>query len=229
MCEINQDFFLLNDDWKRILEVEFKTDYFKKLKNFLLKEYQEHLIYPPKDQILFALNQTPVQEVKVVIIGQDPYHGEEQAHGLAFSVNEGIALPPSLKNIFKELKSDLDIPLPKNGNLTKWAKQGVLLLNTALTVRKGAAGSHQNQGWEKFTDSIIQTISKNKSNVVFLLWGKKAQEKEKLINHQKHAVLKAAHPSPFSAYNGFFGCKHFSKTNKLLMASNQTPIDWSLK
>lgn len=229
MSEQSQKDIQLEDGWKAVLKDEFDSDYFLKLKKFLKEEYQEHQIFPPKADILFALNETPFHKVKVVLLGQDPYHGNGQAHGLAFSVNDGIALPPSLKNIFKELKSDLGIPLPKDGKLTKWAKQGVLLLNTALTVRKGEAGSHQNQGWEMFTDSIIQAISKNKSNVVFLLWGKKAQEKEKLIDQPKHAVLKAAHPSPFSAYNGFFGCKHFSKTNDLLLASKQTAIDWTLK
>ncbi len=229
MSEKSQKDIQLEDGWKAILKDEFDSDYFLKLKKFLMEEYQEHQVFPPKTEILFALNETPFHKVKVVLIGQDPYHGNGQAHGLAFSVNDGIALPPSLKNIFKELKSDLEIPIPKDGNLTKWARQGVLLLNTTLTVRKGEAGSHQNQGWEMFTDSIIHAINNNKSNVVFLLWGKKAQEKEKLIDQQKHAVLKAAHPSPFSAYNGFFGCKHFSKTNDLLLASKQTAIDWTLK
>ena len=186
------------------------------------------VVYPPEDLIFNAFKLTPLEKVKVVIVGQDPYHGQGQAHGLCFSVNAGIKLPPSLKNIFKELHTDLGIPVPTSGNLESWAKQGVLLLNAVLTVRSGEPGSHQNRGWEQFTDRVIRLLSEKKHRVVFLLWGRYAQAKESLIDKQKHFILKAAHPSPFSAYQGFFGCRHFSQTNKILQKEDMEPVEWKL-
>ncbi len=218
----------IEDSWKTILMDEFNTSYFAALKDFLIKEKQTYKVYPPGNQIFNAFNHTPFDRVKVVILGQDPYHGKGQAHGLCFSVPQGIKPPPSLENIFKELQNDLGISIPDHGNLLKWAEQGILLLNATLTVRANQAGSHQGKGWENFTNAVIQKISDNKTGVVFLLWGRYAQAKETLIDTNKHFVLKAAHPSPFSAYNGFFGCKHFSKANDILSNQNLTPIDWSL-
>lgn len=215
--------------WKAILLDEFNKDYFKELKQFLLQEKQQHFIYPSGKEIFNAFNFTPFDKVKVVILGQDPYHGKGQAHGLSFSVPFGIKPPPSLKNIFKELKADLDIPIAESGNLTSWAKQGVLLLNATLTVRAKQAGSHQNKGWENFTDAVISSLSENKEALIFLLWGRFAQNKTSLIDSKKHHILSAAHPSPFSAYNGFFGCKHFSKTNKILNKNGLETIDWKLQ
>ena len=215
--------------WKAILTDEFNKDYFKELKQFLLQEKQQHIIYPIGKEIFNAFNYTPFEKVKVVILGQDPYHGKGQAHGLSFSVPVGIKPPPSLKNIFKELKVDLDIPIAKSGNLTSWAKQGVLLLNTTLTVRAKQAGSHQNKGWENFTDAVISNLSANKEALIFLLWGRFAQTKASLIDSKKHHILTAAHPSPFSAYSGFFGCKHFSKTNEILNKNGLETIDWKLQ
>ncbi len=215
--------------WKAILLDEFNKDYFKELKQFLLQEKQQHFIYPSGKEIFNAFNCTPFDKVKVVILGQDPYHGKGQAHGLSFSVPFGIKPPPSLKNIFKELKADLDIPIAESGNLTSWAKQGVLLLNATLTVRAKQAGSHQNKGWENFTDAVISSLSENKEALIFLLWGRFAQNKASLIDSKKHHILSAAHPSPFSAYNGFFGCKHFSKTNKILNKNGLETIDWKLQ
>ena len=215
--------------WKVILIDEFNKDYFKELKQFLLQEKQQHIIYPNEKKIFSAFNCTPFEKVKVVILGQDPYHGKGQAHGLSFSVPVEIKPPPSLKNIFKELKADLDIPIAESGNLTSWAKQGVLLLNTTLTVRAKQAGSHQNKGWENFTDSVISSLSENKEGLIFLLWGRFAQNKASLIDSKKHHVLTAAHPSPFSAYSGFFGCKHFSKTNEILNKNGLETIDWRLQ
>jgi uracil-DNA glycosylase len=217
----------LNDSWKKELKEEFETSYFKSLKEFLVEEKKQYNIYPPGSLIFNALNRTSFNDVKVVIIGQDPYHGQGQAHGLSFSVQFGIKPPPSLVNIYKELKADLGIPIPGHGNLEKWADQGVLLLNATLTVRANQAGSHQGKGWEHFTDAIIKKLSDNRSGLVFLLWGRFAQAKESLINKDKHHILKAAHPSPFSAYNGFFGCKHFSKTNTILSSQNIQEIDWN--
>jgi uracil-DNA glycosylase len=196
------------------------------LKNFLVEERKKYIVYPPGKLIFSAFNHTPFHTLKVVILGQDPYHGQGQANGLCFSVSDGIAMPPSLVNIFKELQTDLGLPFSKSGNLERWANQGVLLLNAILTVRANEAGSHQGRGWETFTNSAIQHISQQKQGVVFLLWGKYAQAKESLIDSSNHHILKAAHPSPFSAYNGFFGCKHFSKTNSLLTAQGKTEIDW---
>lgn len=219
----------IEESWKNILIDEFNKDYFISLKQFLVEEKQTQIIYPKGSEIFAAFNHTPFDKVKVVILGQDPYHGTGQAHGLSFSVPEGIKPPPSLINIYKELNSDIGFQIPSHGNLTRWTEQGVLLLNATLTVRANQAGSHQNKGWENFTDSVIKKISEHKQNVVFLLWGRYAQAKESLIDSKKHFILKAAHPSPFSVYNGFMGCKHFSKTNELLKKNNLTEIDWSLK
>jgi uracil-DNA glycosylase len=219
----------LDESWKKVLIKEFQSDYFKSLKGFLVGEKKQHIIYPPAARIFAAFNYTPFDKVKVIIIGQDPYHGHEQANGLCFSVNDGIAQPPSLQNIFKELNSDLGFPIPKTGNLETWAKQGVLLLNATLTVRANQAGSHQKQGWENFSDAVIKSISEKRKGLVFLLWGKFAQAKEALIDTSKHYVLKAPHPSPFSVHSGFFGCKHFSKTNALLKKEGLKEIDWRVE
>lgn len=222
---INPD---IEESWKEALNNEFQREYFITLKAFLLQEKKQYIIYPPGASIFSAFNHTPVDKVKVVILGQDPYHGPGQAHGLCFSVPRGVAAPPSLVNIFKELKTELGIPAPNHGNLEKWADQGVLLLNATLTVRANQAGSHQKKGWEQFTDQVIRELSVRHSGLVFLLWGNYARAKETLIDTTKHHVLKAAHPSPLSAYNGFFGCGHFTKTNELLQQQGLTPIDWSI-
>lgn len=219
---------IIDETWKPLLEKEFSSEYFIKLKAFLIEEKKHYIIYPPGNQIFSAFNHTPFDKLKVVIIGQDPYHGQGQANGLCFSVSTGIAKPPSLNNIFKELRDDLGIPIPTSGNLEPWANQGVLLLNATLTVRANQAGSHQKRGWEQFTDAVIKTVSDNKKGVVFLLWGAFAQSKEGLIDHNKHFVLKAAHPSPL-ARGAFFGCKHFSKTNELLIKQGLSPIDWRIE
>ncbi len=218
----------IEDSWKNILWEEFQSTYFSELKAFLVEETQTKTIFPPGKQIFSAFSFTPFDRVKAVILGQDPYHGTGQAHGLCFSVPPGIRQPPSLVNIFKELNADLGIPIPEHGSLETWADQGVLLLNATLTVRSGQAGSHQNKGWETFTDSVISKISQLKTGVVFLLWGRYAQAKEALVDGEKHLVLKAAHPSPFSAYNGFFGCRHFSKANEYLEQQGLEAINWSL-
>jgi len=220
----------IHPSWKEVLKDEFSKPYFQQIVTFLKTEKAlQKTIYPPGPLIFNAFNQTPFDKVKVVIIGQDPYHGPNQAHGLSFSVQNGIKPPPSLVNIFKEIQKDIGIDMPVGyGNLTSWAQQGVLLLNAALTVRAGEPFSHAKYGWAEFTDAVIQTISDKKENVVFLLWGKFAQEKQALIDETKHHVLKAAHPSPFSADKGFFGSKHFSKTNELLMKDGLAPIDWKL-
>ena len=220
----------LEPGWLTVLEEEFEKDYMKSLKGFLLEEKEKgNTVYPKGTDIFNALNTTPFDKVKVVILGQDPYHGAGQAHGLSFSVQKGVAVPPSLKNMYKELETDIDgFKTPGHGNLTHWAEQGVLLLNATLTVRASEAGSHQKRGWEIFTDEIIKALSQKREHIVFLLWGKYAQQKAELIDARKHHVLMAAHPSPFSAYNGFFGSKHFSKTNQLLVQDNLTPIDWKL-
>jgi uracil-DNA glycosylase len=206
---------------------EFNSDYFYGLKKFLLSEKQNFTIYPPGKMIFSAFNMTPLDQVRVVIIGQDPYHGKGQAHGLCFSVPDGIAKPPSLVNIFKELENDLGIKTPVHGNLEKWARQGVLLLNATLTVRANKAGSHQNKGWEEFTDAVIQKLSAQRSGLIFLLWGNYAIDKQNIIDPIKHYILKAPHPSPFSANRGFFGCGHFSKTNEILRQLKEPEIDWS--
>ncbi len=219
----------IDQSWLTELKTEFESNYFKELKLFLLEKKKKQTIYPKGEDIFNAYNLTPFNLVKVVIIGQDPYHGENQAHGLCFSVKKGVKPPPSLKNIYKELKTDVGFNEPNHGELTQWAKQGVFLLNATLTVRKSQPGSHQKKGWETFTNETIKAISNKKKGVVFLLWGRFAQEKEKLIDAKKHHILKATHPSPFSAYNGFFGCKHFSKTNSLLQSQNLTPINWNLE
>ena len=206
---------------------EFNSDYFYGLKQFLLSERKNFTIYPPGTKIFSAFDMTPFDKVRVVIIGQDPYHGKGQAHGLCFSVPDGVAKPPSLVNIFKELENDLGIKTPAHGNLENWARQGVLLLNATLTVRANRAGSHQNIGWERFTDAVIQKLSSQRSNLVFLLWGNYAIAKQNIIDPTKHYILKAAHPSPFSAGRGFFGCSHFSTTNEILRQLKEPEIDWS--
>lgn len=216
----------IEPSWKSVLIDEFNKPYFVALKNFLVEEKKKYVVYPAGANIFNAFACTPFDQVKVVIIGQDPYHGPGQAHGLSFSVPEGIQKPPSLVNIFKELHDDIGKPIPESGNLEAWAKQGVLLLNATLTVRANQAGSHQKHGWEQFTDSVISTLSKQKTGLVFLLWGRFAQDKAALIDASKHFILKAAHPSPLSAYNGFFGCKHFSKANEILLSQGKTPIAW---
>jgi uracil-DNA glycosylase len=218
----------IDESWKKELEAEFNASYFHELKEFLVKERENFKIYPPGSLIFNAFNHTPFNDVRVVLIGQDPYHGYGQAHGLCFSVSDGVKPPPSLVNIFKELNSDLGIPVSSHGNLEKWADQGVLLLNATLTVRANQAGSHQKKGWETFTDAVIKRLSEKRVGLIFILWGRYAQAKEEIIDTQKHYILKAAHPSPFSAYNGFFGCKHFSKSNEILKRHGLPEIDWKL-
>ena len=217
------------ESWKPFLKPEFEALYFAQLKDFLLDEKSKFSIFPVGSKIFNAFNSTPFDAVKVVILGQDPYHGAGQANGLCFSVSAGIRQPPSLQNIFKELNSDLKIPIPISGNLEPWAKQGVLLLNSTLTVRENQAASHQGKGWEQFTDAVIKAVSEYKSGIVFLLWGKFAQSKIPLIDTHKHFILQAAHPSPFSAYNGFFGCRHFSKTNAILSNNGSEPVRWQIE
>jgi len=219
---------VIEEGWKRVLMDQFQSPYFRTLKEFLLEEKKHHTLYPPGPLIFNAFQRTPFERVKVVILGQDPYHGKGQAHGLCFSVPPGIPHPPSLVNIFKEMHSDLGTPIPEHGNLEKWADQGVLLINATLTVRDSQAGSHQKKGWETFTNRVIEVVSQEKSGVVFLLWGRFAQAKESLIDGNKHLILKAAHPSPLSAYNGFFGCQHFSLCNDYLEQKGKGGIDWTL-
>lgn len=216
------------ESWKPVLQQEFDKPYFKALIDFLKQEKAAgKTIFPPGPQIFAAFDYTAFNDVQVVIIGQDPYHGQGQAHGLCFSVNKGIAVPPSLQNIYKEIKTDIEgFETPNHGDLSHWAKQGVLMLNATLTVEKDKAGSHQGKGWEAFTDAVIKVVSTQKENVVFILWGKFAQSKARLIDETKHLILMAAHPSPFSAYNGFFGCKHFSKTNHYLKQHQSQIINW---
>jgi len=214
--------------WHKDLLNEFNKPYFIRLLSCLKIENNQYKVYPRNTDIFKAFELTPYSEVKVVVIGQDPYHGLDQANGLAFSVDTGIKLPPSLKNIFKELKRDLNIETPKHGNLEKWATQGVLLINSTLTVRAGTPNSHQQLGWNKFTDSVIKLLSAKKNGIVFLLWGKLAQEKAKLINHKNHHILISSHPSPFSAHRGFIGSNHFSKTNLILKSNNISPINWDI-
>ena len=218
----------IHESWKALLLEEFNQPYFIALKQYLVQEKKNHVIYPPGNKIFSAFDRTSFDQVKVVILGQDPYHGKGQAHGLCFSVPQGITAPPSLVNIFKELNNDLDISIPPHGNLESWSDQGVLLLNATLTVRANQAGSHQNKGWEDFTDAVIRKISDGREGLVFLLWGRYAQAKEQLIDGDRHHILKAAHPSPFSAHSGFFGCRHFSQANELLEKQGKNPIDWSL-
>lgn len=216
----------IEESWKQRLAPEFEKDYFVKLTEFVRTEYASQTIYPPAKLIFNAFDHCPFNEVKVVIIGQDPYHGPGQAHGLCFSVTEGVPNPPSLHNIFKEILSDLGKPLPPNGDLTRWARQGVLLLNATLTVQGGKAGSHQRKGWEEFTDAAIRHLAEEREHLVFILWGAYAQKKGAFIDRNKHLVLTSAHPSPLSAYNGFFGNKHFSRTNEYLKAHGIAEIDW---
>ena len=218
----------IDESWKNILQSEFKKDSFKSLTKFIKSEYQNHQCYPDAKNIFAAFNLCNYLELKVVIIGQDPYHGEGQANGLCFSVSDGISHPPSLKNIIKELKSDIGHVESDNGNFTTWAKQGVLLLNSVLTVRADEPASHSKIGWTAFTDDVIKLLSNEKSDLVFILWGNFASQKQILIDATKHKILKAAHPSPLSAYNGFFGCKHFSTTNQYLTQVKKDPIDWSI-
>ncbi|MDP5120528.1 MAG: uracil-DNA glycosylase [Spirosomaceae bacterium] len=214
-------------DWKELLATEFNKPYFNTLIDFVKDEYKNHACYPPGKQIFNAFDKCSFENTRVVILGQDPYHNPGQAHGLCFSVNDGVPMPPSLLNVFKELRDDVQKPMPTSGNLEKWAEQGVLLLNSTLTVRAGKAGSHQKQGWEKFTDEVIRTINNKKDNVVFMLWGKYAQDKGKVINAERHFVLKSKHPSPLSAnFGGWFGNKHFSQANNYLKAKGLEPIEW---
>lgn len=217
----------IHPSWLEVLKPEFEKPYFTQLKDFLVKEKQQFKIYPPGSKLFAAFDYTPFDAIKVVILGQDPYHGPGQANGLCFSVSTGIKPPPSLVNIFKELQTDVGCPLPTTGNLEPWAKQGVFLLNATLTVRENTPGSHQKKGWETFTDAVIKTISDKKENIVFLLWGNYARAKAELINSEKHLVLTAAHPSPL-ARGAFFGSKHFSKTNDYLLSKNSTSIDWQI-
>ena len=218
---------LIGNKWDEILKDEFKSEYFIKLNNFLNEEYKNKIIYPEKDNIYNALKFTPPDKIKAVILGQDPYINPGEAHGLAFSVNHGVKIPPSLKNIFKELNADIGMNIPKNGCLVSWAEQGVLLLNSVLTVEAGKSNSHTKKGWEKFTDYIIKYLGEKENPIVFILWGKNAQSKEELIkNYNNHLILKAPHPSPLSASTGFFGCRHFSQTNKFLADNNLKTIDW---
>jgi uracil-DNA glycosylase len=218
----------IENSWKSVLEEEFDSQYFVELRAFLAEEKKKYVIYPPGPLIFSAFEQTPFNRVKVVILGQDPYHGPGQAHGLCFSVPDGIPAPPSLINIFKEIGADLGVPVSPRTDLTPWARQGVLLINAILTVRANQASSHQNKGWEKFTDAVIRAISENRSNIIFLLWGNYAIAKESLIDTSRHFILKAAHPSPLSASRGFFGCRHFSKTNEILRDLGLKEINWNL-
>lgn len=218
----------IEQSWKEIMQEEFDKPYFAELKNFLLQEKSRYSIYPPGPLIFEAFNRTPFHKVKVVLLGQDPYHGPGQAHGLSFSVPEGVAFPPSLQNILAELKNDLGLPTPQSGDLSKWADRGVLLLNATLTVRANLAGSHQGRGWEIFTDAVIKKLSEKRENLVFLLWGKYAQNKKVLIDTNRHYILEAPHPSPLSAYRGFFGCCAFSKANRFLTQAGLEQMDWSL-
>lgn len=219
----------INNDWLEALGNEFKKPYYKDLYKKVCEEYKSRLIFPPADDIFSAFHLTPLKDVNVVILGQDPYHNMGQAHGLSFSVKPGIDIPPSLLNIYKELETDLGCEIPNNGCLTKWAKQGVLLLNTVLTVRAHEANSHRGIGWEEFTDAAIRALNKQDRPIVFLLWGSPAQRKKSLLNNPKHLILTSPHPSPLSAYRGFFGCKHFSKTNEFLKEHNLEPIDWQIE
>jgi len=218
----------IDDSWKNVLKSEFSCEYFSNLKAFLLEEQKQNKVFPANKNIFTAYNTTKFEDVKVVIIGQDPYHGDNQAHGLAFSVQDGTKYPPSLVNIFKELSDDMGCPISTTGNLISWSNQGVFLINTVLTVRAYTAASHKGMGWENFTDATIKAISDNLENIVFILWGRPAQTKEKLIDNSKHLILKAPHPSPLSSYRGFFGSKPFSSTNNYLKLHNKKEIDWCL-
>ena len=219
----------IQNDWLEPLAPEFKKPYYAKLYKTIREEYSTKQIFPPADEIFTAFEMTPLSDVKVVIIGQDPYHGDGQAHGLCFSVKPDVETPPSLVNMYKELNSDLGCYIPNNGYLTKWAKQGVLMLNTVLTVRAHQANSHRGIGWEEFTDAAIRILNEQDRPIVYLLWGKPAQMKKSMLNNPKHLILEAPHPSPLSAYRGFFGCQHFSKTNTFLIENGLTPIDWQIE
>lgn len=219
----------INNDWKKALEGEYKKPYYRKLYNFVNEEYSSHTIFPPADDIFNAFHLTPLKDVKCVILGQDPYHNFGQAHGLCFSVKSDVEIPPSLVNIYKELNDDLGCYIPNNGYLVKWAEQGVLMLNTVLTVRAHEANSHKNQGWEEFTDAAIKVLNNEDRPIVFILWGAPAAKKEIMLTNPKHLILKAPHPSPLSAYRGFFGSKPFSKTNDFLIANGLEPIDWQIE
>ena len=219
----------LGNSWDEVLSGEFEKEYYKKLRGILASEYRTRTIYPDMYDIFNALKYTPYENVKAVIIGQDPYHGPGQAHGLCFSVKKGIQTPPSLQNIYKELHDDIGFEIPNHGELTDWAKSGVLLLNAVLTVRAGAANSHRGLGWEIFTDRVITLLNEREKPIVFLLWGRNAKEKSALITNPRHLVLTGAHPSPLSAYNGFFGCRHFSKANAYLEKNGEEPIDWQIR
>lgn len=219
----------IESGWKDALSDEFQKDYFVKMKSFLSEEYNSYEVFPKKSQIFNAFDTTAFDQVKVVILGQDPYHGIGQANGLCFSVNKGINLPPSLKNIFKEIRDDLGFAIPNHGDLSDWATQGVLLLNATLTVRKSEPNSHQKIGWQNFTDAAIKQLSSQKENLVFILWGNNAKKKIELIDDSKHHILQSVHPSPFAARNGFFGSKHFSKTNQILESIGKSPINWEIK
>ena len=219
----------INNDWLEAIGSEFRTPYYLELYQFVKSEYSHDTIYPKVDDIFNAFHFTPLSEVKVVILGQDPYHKEGQAHGLCFSVKPEVEIPPSLANIYKELQDDLGCVVPNNGYLEKWAKQGVFLLNTVLTVRAHQANSHQGKGWEQFTDAVIKAVNAQEREVVFLLWGRPAQLKKSLLNNPKHLILEAPHPSPLSSYRGFFGCKHFSRANEFLTKNGINPIDWQIE
>ncbi|WP_394140573.1 uracil-DNA glycosylase [Cytobacillus oceanisediminis] len=219
---------ILKNDWQEVLSEEFQKPYYRQLREFLKNEYENYTVYPKQEDIFNALQYTPYKDLKTVILGQDPYHGPGQAHGLSFSVKPDVKIPPSLKNIFKEMQADLGCDIPNNGYLVKWAKEGVLLLNTVLTVRKGQAHSHKGKGWELFTDRVIQKLNEREKPVIFILWGKPAQEKGKLIDDSKHFILTSPHPSPFSARKGFFGSRPFSKANELLREQGEEPIDWKI-
>ncbi len=219
----------IGNSWDVLLKEEFSKDYYKDLQDFLAEEYKTYIIHPDKDEIFSALSATSYENVRVVIFGQDPYHGENQAHGMAFSVKKGVDIPPSLKNIYKELNQEMGLYIPNHGNLEKWAKQGVLLLNASLTVRDGEANSHKGKGWEKVTDKITEILNNRREPVIFILWGNDAKKKEELISSPQHIILSAAHPSPLSATRGFFGCGHFMKVNNILTAMNQEPIDWQIE
>ena len=220
---------MISNDWLPALKDEFNKDYYRKLFAYVKDEYNNNVVYPPSDDIFNALHLTPLNEVKVLILGQDPYINEGQAHGLCFSVQPGIEAPPSLKNIYAELQSDLGCSIPNNGCLTKWAKQGVLLLNTVLTVRAHQSNSHQGMGWENFTDAIIRKVNEQDRPIVYMLWGRPAQTKMKMLNNPNHLILTAPHPSPLSVYRGFWGCKHFSKANDFLVSHGIEPIDWQIE
>jgi len=220
---------MIDNDWLECVEAETRKPYYKELYTFVKKEYDSRIVYPPSDDIFNAFHLTPLNDVKVLILGQDPYHEPNQAHGLSFSVKPEVKIPPSLVNIYKELQDDLGLKIPNNGYLTKWASQGVLLLNTVLTVRAHEANSHKGKGWEQFTDAIISAVNEQDRPLVYMLWGSPAQSKIPMLTNPKHLILKAPHPSPLSAYRGFFGCKHFSQCNEFLIKNGQEPIDWQIE